>query len=249
VSAPEHDELDASTRDYLAAFIAVEQPSKASTRASWAAIDRATSRRPSATPWIAVGLLVAAALLLALFVDWRALVEPTRQDAPSQAPYEGTPMPNEGHARETEVHAREHRPERTAEGAGDAGAAAPVAEATSDQAHAAPEPTRARRSARRDNAQPVPIAEGPSALAEETALLGEIQKALVAGRPNDALHEAAEHRKRFPKGAFTNEVTIAKAEALCALGQPAQSRAVVETFLERHPTSHLVTRAKRICAP
>lgn len=261
MSAPEHDnELDAVTRDYLAAFVAVERPSKAAARAAWAEIDRRTS--PAFGRWVAVAVLVAAAVLLALFVDWSELAAPQRDQPPSQAPYEGTPSTEGGDARERDdargKHVLQRDASKTSEspgpaepppppavaagGAGDAGGAeAVVADETGGQAH-----TRPRRSSRRDTAAPAPA--GPSALAEETALLKSIQELLVAGRPNDALGKIAAHRKRFPQGVFANEVTVAQAEALCALGRAQQSRVVAETFVKRHPSSHLVTRAKSICA-
>ncbi|HWB77292.1 MAG TPA: hypothetical protein VG755_20135, partial [Nannocystaceae bacterium] len=84
-------------------------------------------------------------------------------------------------------------------------------------------------------------------LAEETALFGEIQQALVGGQASRALTLIAKHEHDFPRGAFRQERTVAKAQALCAAGKRDAARSLRDKFLERYPSSHLAARMRAVC--
>jgi outer membrane protein assembly factor BamD (BamD/ComL family) len=89
---------------------------------------------------------------------------------------------------------------------------------------------------------------GPSALARETALIGEIRRAQAAGRYAEVVLFTGQHAKRFPKGAFADERSLARARALCRLGKTSQARKVSDRFVRKHPNSHLVPQFEAICS-
>jgi hypothetical protein len=85
--------------------------------------------------------------------------------------------------------------------------------------------------------------EKPASLAEEVALLDRVKKALDAGDAGQALKLLAPYQK--PRGRrLTAEATVLRIEALAKAGQSAEASRLAEDFLDRHPHSPLVDRAR-----
>jgi hypothetical protein len=231
--------------DYVAAFREVERPEPDAATKTWRGIEAATAstrRGPFIGIAVAVAVVaVAASLLIAFLLDWQGLRATTTEHEPTQAPFEATPQKRE----QPIVTPRSHGDARAPDAVpGLVPAPDPDPSVREEPVVETPEPAAKRPPRPRPKPSP-----GPSTLAEETALLKSIQEALVQGQANLALGKVAAHQERFPNGVFRNEVTVAKAQALCKVGRPEQARAVAAAFIERHPRSHLVTRAKTICRP
>ncbi len=73
---------------------------------------------------------------------------------------------------------------------------------------------------------------GPS----EIELLREAQSAL-SSNPGHALELANQHQARFPKGGLGQERDMIRIQALLAMGQKDQARALADDFRRRHPDS------------
>jgi hypothetical protein len=85
-----------------------------------------------------------------------------------------------------------------------------------------------------------------AALAAETALLREADRALRAGDNATALARLDEHATRFPHGVLEPERTAERLIVLCELGV-ADARDVSQ-FLSSHAGSPLAARVRRACA-
>ena len=227
------DPEDDALLDYVAAFREVERPAPGVSDKTWTEIERATT--PTRIPWVAIAAVaIAASLLVALLVDWRALLSDTAEPEPSQAPYEaeregeihGLAAPKGDRAQHPAAKADPTRePQRDPDPT-----PAPESQPSPDvEVHADPDARPKSEPSTRSHADPTPAKRSatpkPSTLAEETALLRAIQEALVQNKANLALGKVAAYRQRFPKGVFHNEVTVAKAQALCKVGRPEQARA------------------------
>jgi hypothetical protein len=84
-------------------------------------------------------------------------------------------------------------------------------------------------------------------LAEEVALLSRAETELHAGRPAKALLALAEHQRKFPRGALSEERTAARIQALCALGRTDEANAQLRQLLHISPNSALEERARQAC--
>ena len=101
---------------------------------------------------------------------------------------------------------------------------------------------------------PVPRGSGPAVdapspagdLREQIALLDRARAAVRAGNSAAALSELSGYAKRFPRGQFSQEVTVLKIEALAQNGQMAAARALGKKFLAAHPESPHVERIERL---
>lgn len=256
MSAP--DDVDPVLDDYVAAFREVERPRAAAVRRNWRAIEaRTTSRRG---PWIAGTMAAAAVLLLFAWSPWRSsrAIQASDEAAREQTPYEHDDAPTGGAA---EVRSAE--PRAPAEPVHTGEAPSPVSEIIDAPIAPAETTPRAGSDASADpSASPVsrgkarrsaPAAsagareDGPTALAEETALLRRIKGALGRGDASVALALTGEHTRRFPQGVFAHERSVAKARALCALGRLGEARQVADAFVQAHPRSHLVEQMRSIC--
>lgn len=78
---------------------------------------------------------------------------------------------------------------------------------------------------------------GPS----EIELLREAQAAL-SSNPGHALELANQHQARFPKGGLGQERDMIRIQALLAMGQKDQARALADDFRRRHPDSAHTSR-------
>jgi hypothetical protein len=79
----------------------------------------------------------------------------------------------------------------------------------------------------------------------EVHLLARAQDAL-GSRPDDALRLCAEHERRFPRGAFTEEREVIAIDALVRLNRREDAKARGERFLKSHPGSADARRVRRL---
>lgn len=131
-------------------------------------------------------------------------------------------------------------------------AASAVAHVVASAARSAPEAP----STPSASALPPPVARGsavgaaPSStggdLREQIALLDRARAAVRAGNSGAALAELGAYAKRFPRGEFSQEVTVLKIEALVQNGQMDGARSLGRRFLAAHPESPHVERIERL---
>ncbi|HVX93296.1 MAG TPA: hypothetical protein VHK47_00195 [Polyangia bacterium] len=119
----------------------------------------------------------------------------------------------------------------------------PVVETHTRRKVAKPRPVPARSAAVAPS--PPPPVDGAAALAAETALLREADRALRAGDNATALALLDEHATRFPHGVLEPERTAERLIVLCELGV-ADARDVSQ-FLSTHAGSPLAARVRRAC--
>lgn len=91
---------------------------------------------------------------------------------------------------------------------------------------------------------PLPSAAGD--LREQISLLDRARAAVRARNSQLALEELAAYRRQFPRGEFSQEVTVLKVEALAQAGQMDAARALGKKFLAAHPESPHVERIERM---
>lgn len=85
---------------------------------------------------------------------------------------------------------------------------------------------------------PAPAAVSPlEALAAERGILDRAKRALARGAPDDALEAIAEHARRFPRGALSEEREALRVQALVRAGRYAEARARADEFRRRAPQS------------
>ena len=82
------------------------------------------------------------------------------------------------------------------------------------------------------------------ALAREVALLSRATSALRAGHAAAALKVLADHQRRFPTGALSEERRAAKAQALCLLGRVDEGRAELARLTPQSPAA---ATAQQVC--
>lgn len=87
---------------------------------------------------------------------------------------------------------------------------------------------------------------GASELREEIRMLDQARAAIRSGAPKRALGLLASYDERFPKGAFRQEASVLRVEALDRSGDHARAAALADKFLADHPKSPHVERVKRI---
>jgi hypothetical protein len=96
------------------------------------------------------------------------------------------------------------------------------------------------------SAKPAPAS--PSAdPAEELTLVRAMQQALRSGDSARALSLAAEHARRFPKGALVEEREGVRAVAQCRLAAPEARPALLSAFERRFSGSPYAARVKAAC--
>lgn len=234
-------EVDPVLADYASALRKVETPALDRAEATWAAVE-AETHRPSRL-WIPALLVAAAAILGFVFVWPSSVLEREQAGRPKQTPYGSDAPATEGQAKAKPLRSTpepEHVPESTPESTRE-----PRVEVT-------PEPaaiTAVRTETRRPKpAKPTPDS-APSSLAQETSLLREIQRAQAASEHTRVLSLTREHERRFPKGTFAAERTLARVRSLCRLGRTEDAHAASQSFVRRHPRSHLLPQFESACSP
>jgi hypothetical protein len=108
-------------------------------------------------------------------------------------------------------------------------------------------PPRAANSQSAQAAAP-PGAGGSGSIAEETALLRDVQGALRDGDAARAARWLGELDARFPGGALAEERASARVLVLCAEGRAAEAREEADRFGARYPGSVHAARLRGSCA-
>lgn len=83
--------------------------------------------------------------------------------------------------------------------------------------------------------------------AEELQLVRAMQQALRSGNPSQALTLAADHVRRFPRGALAEEREGVRAVARCQLAAPDARLPILNAFTQRFATSPYAPRVKAAC--
>jgi hypothetical protein len=86
-----------------------------------------------------------------------------------------------------------------------------------------------------------------ASLEAELELIGQAQRALKAGRAQDALRALDEHQRRFPAGSLSFERAGVRPIALCQAGNVEEGRAAARNYLRRLPNSVLSKRIRVAC--
>ncbi len=121
--------------------------------------------------------------------------------------------------------------------------AAPPADPSEPLESVAPEaPNVVRAAPRHVEAQPA------NNLSAETELLAKVRERLRAGRATESLALLAEHARRFPNGALSEEAAASHVLALCAAGRISEADAEKARFHSSYPRSPLGPRIERACA-
>jgi hypothetical protein len=94
--------------------------------------------------------------------------------------------------------------------------------------------------------RPARAASGQSELREEIRMLDQVRAQIRSGSPKRALVLLATYGERFPKGAFRQEASVLRMEALASSGDKARASALANKFLADHPKSPHVERVRRI---
>lgn len=89
---------------------------------------------------------------------------------------------------------------------------------------------------------PAPARETP----DELRLLERAQTAAARGRPDEALALVAEHRREFPQGTFSMEMSVIEVEALARAGRVEEAARRGERLLESHPASPYARRVEAV---
>jgi hypothetical protein len=89
---------------------------------------------------------------------------------------------------------------------------------------------------------------GARSIQSELELIRAAQKHLHRGDANAALALLAEHARRYPAGALSEELEASRVSALCTLGNVAGARAQAERFLRRSPSSPFAERVRASCS-
>jgi len=98
-----------------------------------------------------------------------------------------------------------------------------------------------------------PVAAGPTSTGaaaaelEESALVGSIDAALRHGDAEGALQLAADHQRRFPQGALSEEREGARVVARCMSARSPGASDAAATFLSQHPRSPMRARIVATC--
>lgn len=95
---------------------------------------------------------------------------------------------------------------------------------------------------------PVPAASSRAdRLAEEIALLRQAQAALRSGNPSRSLSLLDQHARRFPHGVLSQESTVTRVQALCALGRTGEARALYARLAGASPDSPHLAALRHAC--
>jgi len=110
----------------------------------------------------------------------------------------------------------------------------------------APSPANEPPAASRGGAPSSASSSAAGDLREQIALLDRARAAVRARDSSRALAELSSYGKRFPRGEFSQEVTVLKIEALVQNGQMDAARSLGRRFLASHPESPHVERIERM---
>lgn len=123
-----------------------------------------------------------------------------------------------------------------------------AAPALPPHSRATPQPPRAPVQASTSASSPSPVVhEPPPAVSQlsESQVLAAAQTALPSN-PARALELTAEHRRRFPTGALSQERQVLEIDALYRLGRRAEADQRAQRFIASHPGSSYARRVREL---
>jgi hypothetical protein len=88
----------------------------------------------------------------------------------------------------------------------------------------------------------------PDTTTAQVTALGAALEALDEGHASEALSIASDARRTFPSGVLRPELTVVEIEALCALDQEGEARALAESMPAADRTPLVLERLRRSCA-
>jgi hypothetical protein len=250
-----------AARELLRAFREHESPSAAERELGLAALQtrlHAAEPAPAANGRIytvakaaVVTVAVAAAVLLAIKAvgtGVTAFADRARQPA-MEAPYHGEAGSDGGQA---VARAPEVLPSRrNGTKAVDAGEATviegPSAEPVTPQVVTRPPRSRTGSSAAGPSGSDSGPASDSADVQAELELIKRARQAKEDRRHADGLAVLREHAERFPRGFFSDERMVLRAELYCASGRTQQADALVESFLRERAGSALAGRMRSVC--
>ncbi|MEM6996999.1 MAG: hypothetical protein AAF721_41230 [Myxococcota bacterium] len=199
---------------------------------------------------VTTSVAIAAAVLLGARVVVTSATTMTQQarDTALAAPYQGSANATGGKAAVGQPEAAAVRPPK---GPPTPAAAAPAAASDPEPAAVPVESVLPSFPAKPRKARPnraKPAATQVDDIAAELALVKDATQARNRGDNAKATALLAEHAKRFPSGALSQEREVLRAEVLCAGGQRSKARGLAERFAQRHPKSALLGRMNGVCA-
>lgn len=275
---PEQDnpvQLDGGERALLAAY---RTESKMPPASRDRLLERLESRRPArvatvpppTNPWIWVGALAAAAIVV-VFVARNLESSRAEEAAPREGNQAAMPVvesatggtaQQRSKASDRDRGASQHEapvppPEVPAE---------PIGEAPADERDIAdegggPGAQGVRSGRRRGTSRPGPVAEeepnlpesqaaeplaGPSPLTEERRLLSSAWRSLARGKPGAATRSAKEHATRFPSGVLAIERDAIATIAACQ-SDASGANSAADRFLAEHGKTPLARRVRAAC--
>ena len=212
-------------------------------------LDVATTMDPrQRARWIAVGVAVAAVLVVAIGVgSWRAgWLATVDGRTPAEAPYSTTR--DEALPDTATMPAPEPTPVAPLDTPPTNVVAPDVAdpdEVAETEIRSRPSRTKPRRAPEPTTVQPAPRT---TTLAAEMRLLAKANSAMRAGDPAGALRVLDEHRRDYPSGQLAPERDYKRAVATCELGRGEEARSIAAAFLRAHPKSPLRSKAESVCS-
>lgn len=227
------DEVDPLLADYACALQEIDTPTVDRAEATWAAVE-ARTRQPSRL-WIGAVFAAAAVLIGIMLIRPWSITEGGQTGRAQQTQYSNDAPATDG---------------QTATKALPAAPKPPPTKASEPTPAPEPEPEpkpRSQAETRRARPENTAADPGPSSLAQETSLLREIQRAQAADEHRRVLELTRAHRRRFPKGTFAGERTLARVRAQCQLGRTQDARKTSQEFIRKHPQSHLVSQFESAC--
>ncbi len=237
------EDADPGLAAYAAALREVETPPPDRVLETLVAIENET-RKPTRL-WIPLVIAAAAVLVGVVFVGPSAVFEQGQAENPTQTPYRSDAPTTDGQAQPrpapVEADAKEPAPEPEL-----APIPEPLPEPVPEPVLPEPQPTPTTKRPKASKPDPTPDP-GPSSLAQETALLREIQAAQASGQHGRVLALTKDHAERFPRGTFAGERSLARVRALCRLGRAEDARKASDRFVRKHPKSHLVKQFESAC--
>ena len=235
------EDVDPLLAGHASALRDVETPAPDRVEAIWTAVEAETRHqtRGRSRLWIPLVLAAAAVLLGIVFVGPSSVLDRGETSRPNQTPYRSDGPATGGRAESKQ------RP-AAAKPAPKPNTLPRVVEPDPEPEGELATPLRAAVPKRR-KPDTAAVSPGPSSLAQETSLLRELQRAQAAKDHRRVLELTDAHRRRFAKGTFVAERSLARVRALCALGRATDAREAGQDFIRKHPRSHLVSQFKAAC--
>lgn len=254
------DDLDASARDLLAAFVEEEQLPQEVRARVWSRLEPTSQPLPapeaaaSHLPWIVGGVLAAAAAVALSVTLGTNTTEQREDDRGHQAPHVVQPIGDHAIGDHHEAAPRQPRsPSRPLPNVEAVEAPPSLREPEPPQPpvlepHSTSPSTPKRARSPKASHAPEPVTSA-SSLAEETRLLERARRAVAQDDPTSALKLLGQSAERFPRGVLLEERMALQVVALCDAGRQDAGTRARTAFLRRYPRSALRARVSSACAP